>query len=212
MEISFRRKALIVILFLPVALYAQFTPVAEIEPFRQRMAAENKQFTTIECDFTQYKQLTIMDEPLVSSGMFFFKQDDKVRLDYTQPSPYLIVLNGQKVKITTTGKSNVYDMSSYQMVTVMKTMLSSCLLGDFSGAGRDYDMSVSEDKSVYLVEITPRIKRIKKYLQKIELIFDKGNLSVNQLTVYEPSGDYTRHVFANKKFNTSLPDQLFNLQ
>ena len=212
MGILFRWKALLVILFLPVGLHAQLTSVAEIEPFRQRMAAENKQYTSIECNFTQYKQLTIMDEPLVSSGLFFFKQDDKVRLDYTQPSPYLIVLNGQKVKITTNGRSNVYDMASYQVVTVMKTMLSSCLLGDFSGAGRDYDMSVSEDKSVYLVEIAPRIKRIKKYLQKIELTFDKVNLSVNQLTVYEPSGDFTRHIFTNKKFNTSLSDQLFNLQ
>ncbi len=192
--------------------FVQLTPVTDIESFRQRLAAESKQYITIECDFTQYKHLTIMDEPLVSSGKFYFGQDDKVRLDYTKPSPYLIVLNGQKVKIATGGKSNVYDMSSYQMVTVMKSMLSSCLLGDFSGAGRDYRMSVSEDRSVYVVEIEPRNKRIKKYLTKIEVTFDKKDLSVNQLVVREPSGDHTRHVFTNKKFNVSLSEQLFSLQ
>ena len=153
-----------------------------------------------------------MDEPLVSSGKFFFRQDDKVRLDYAQPSPYLIVLNGKKVKIATGGKNNVYDMSSYQMVTVMKSMLSSCLLGDFSGAGRDYRMSVSEDGTVFLVEIEPLNRNIKKYLQKIDIMFDKKDLSVNQLMVREPSGDYTRHVFTNKIFNTSFPEQLFEMQ
>ncbi|MDR1172681.1 MAG: outer membrane lipoprotein carrier protein LolA, partial [Bacteroidales bacterium] len=125
-------------------LFVQLTPVTDVESFRQRLAAENR-FTAIECDFTQYKHLTIMDEPLVSSGKFYYERDDKVRLDYVKPSPYLIVLDGQKVKITSGGKSNVYDMSSYRMVTVMKSILSSCLLGDFSGDGHEYSMSVSED-------------------------------------------------------------------
>ena len=170
-------------LFFSVSSHAQLAPVTDVESFRQRLAVENRQFATIECDFVQYKYLVIMDEPLVSSGKFYFRQDDKVRLDYVQPSPYLIVLNGQKVKIATGGKNNVYDVSSYQMVTVMKTMLSSCLLGDFSGAGRDYRMSVSEDGTVYHVEIEPLNRNIRRYLQKVEITFDKKDLSVNQLAV-----------------------------
>ena len=179
--------------------FAQLAPVTDIEPFRRQLADENKKITTIECDFIQYKHLVIMNEPLVSSGKFYVMPNDRVCLDYSSPSPYLILLSGQKVQITTNGKSNVYDMSSYQMVTVMKSMLSSCLTGDFSGAGRDYRMSVSEDKTIFHVEIEPLNKKIKKYLQKIEVAFDKKDLSINQLIVREPSGDYTRHVFTNKK-------------
>jgi len=200
------------LLFFSVSSYAQYTPVTDVESFRKRLSVENRLFTTIECDFTQYKHLIIMDEPLVSYGKFYVQQDDKVRLDYLKPSPYLIVLNGEKVKIATDGKSNVYDLSSYQIASMMKSMLSSCLLGDFSGVGRDYLMSVSEDHSVYLVIMEPLNRRIKRNLQKIEITFDKKNLSVNQLLVHESSGDYTRHVFTNKKFNTSLPDELFDLQ
>ena len=200
------------LLFFSVSSYAQYTPVTDVESFRKRLSVENRLFTTIECDFTQYKHLIIMDEPLVSYGKFYVQQDDKVRLDYLKPSPFLIVLNGEKVKIATDGKSNVYDLSSYQIASMMKSMLSSCLLGDFSGVGRDYLMSVSEDHSVYLVIMEPLNRRIKRNLQKIEITFDKKNLSVNQLLVHESSGDYTRHVFTNKKFNTSLPDELFDLQ
>jgi outer membrane lipoprotein-sorting protein len=181
--------------------FAQFTPVTDIESFRQRLAAENKRFTTIECDFTQYKHLTIMDEPLVSSGRFFFQQDDKVRLDYAQPSPYLIEIDGQKVSITADGKSNVYDMSAYRMITMMKSMLTACLRGDFSGAGRDYQMTVSEDGSAYQVEIEPRNRNVRRYIQKIDIVFDKKDMSLNQLVIREPSGDYTQHVFSNKKIH-----------
>ena len=188
------------LLFLSLSSFAQRIPVTDIEPFRRRMADENKKITSIECDFIQYKHLVIMNEPLVSSGKFYLIADDKVRLDYTTPEPYLLELDGQKVHMTTNGKSNVYDMSSYQMVTVMKTMLSSCLTGDFSGAGRDYLMTVSEDKMVYHVELELRDRRIRRYLQKIEISFDKKDLSLNQLIVREPSGDFTRHVFTNKKF------------
>ena len=195
---------LLVVYLFSISSYAQLMPVADVESFRQRLAVENKQFTAIECDFTQYKYLVIMDEPLVSSGKFYFRQDDKVRLDYAQPSPYLIVLDGQKVKITTGGKTNVYDLSSYRMATVIKSMLSSCLSGDFSGAGRDYRMLVSEDRTEYHVEIEPLNRNIKKYLQKIEISFDKKDLSVNQLVVREPSGDYTRHVFTNKEFKMKM--------
>ncbi len=150
-----------------------------------------------------------MDEPLIASGKFYYKLDDKICLDYTKPSPYLIVLNGQKVKMVSGGKNNVYDMSSYQMVTTMKTMLSSCLLGDLSGLGNDYRMSVFEDNLSYQMEIEPRNRKMKKYIQKIEVVFDKKDASVNQLVVREPSGDYTRHVFTHKKFNVPLSDQLF---
>jgi len=202
-------RVMMLLLFCSFPLLAQFSPVTDIESFRLRLSTENKQFTNIECDFVQYKYLTIMDEPLVSSGRFYYQQDDKIRLDYFQPSPYLIVLNGQKVKIVVGGKTNVYDMSAYQMITMIKSMLSACLFGDFSGAGRDYRMSVTEDKTVYQVNIEPLNRRMKRYLQKIEISFDKKDFSVNQLLVREPSGDSTRHVFSNKKFNSPLPDDLF---
>ena len=199
------------LLFLSFTVSAQMTPVTDMELFRQRLSDANRQLVSIECDFEQYKHLVIMDEPLVSSGKFFFRNDDMVRLDYDKPSPYIIVLNVQKVKIVKDGTGAVYDMSSYRMVTVMKTMLSACLTGNFSGAGKDYRMSVSENNAVYNIVIEPLNRNIKKYVQKIEITFDKNNLSANQLIIYEPSGDFTKHVFTNKCFNLSLTDTLFAL-
>ena len=203
-------KILILLLF-SFSAFAQLTPVTDVESFRQRLSVENRQFTSIECDFEQQNHLTIMDEPLVSSGKFYFRHDDMVRLDYTKPRPYLIVLNGQKVKMVSDAKNSVYDMSSNQMATVMKSMLTSCLFGDFSGVGKDYRLLVFEDNSVYHVAIEPISRNMRRYIQKIEITFDKNNLSVNQLIVREPSGDYTTHIFTNKQFNNTLPDKLFDL-
>jgi outer membrane lipoprotein-sorting protein len=188
---------------------AQMTPVTDVELFRRRLSDAGKQLASIRCDFEQYRHLAIMDDPLVSSGKFFFRKDNMVRLEYDKPSPYLIVLNAQKVKTVKNGTQTVYDMSSYRMMTALKTMLSACLTGDFSGAGKDYRMSAAEDNASYNVVLEPLNRNIKKYLQKIEITFDKQNLSANQLIIYEPSGDFTKHVFTNKQLNLPLSDDLF---
>ncbi len=200
-----------VIWLFTLTLSAQEKAVSDIEFFRKKLAAESRQQESIECDFTQYRHLEIMDETLVSSGKFYFKREDMICLDYVNPAPYRIVLNGQKVKILSDGKKNVYDMSSNQQATAMKSMLASCLFGDFTGSESNYRMSVFEDESHYRVEIEPQNKRMKKYIRKIEAVFDKKNLSVDQLILREPSGDFTRQVFSDKKFNIPLSDQLFDI-
>ncbi len=198
---------------LSVNCMAQRTAIADVGAFRQRLSAENRQVKSIESDFTQYKVMEIMEKPLVSSGKFYFRNDDKIRMDYLQPEAYLIVLDGQKIKIEAGGKKNVYDTSSNQIASAMQSMLSACLFGDIDEKNSAaYNMSAFETSENYQVEIEPRNKRMKKYIQKIEVVFSKKDLSVDQLTVWESSSDFTRQVFTNKKFNLSLSDQLFNVR
>ncbi|MDR2038096.1 MAG: outer membrane lipoprotein carrier protein LolA [Bacteroidales bacterium] len=206
-------KSLFFFTFLLIAFYccAQKSPVTDLDKFAQKLSDGTRKQKTIESDFIQYKEMEIMEETLTSSGKFYFRDDDVVSLKYTSPEPYLIVVNGEKVKIETNGKKNIYNTSSNPMVTTMQSMFSACLSGDFTRS-KDYALAVFQDDSGYLIEIEPQNRKIKKYIQKIEVIFDKNDFSVNQLIVREPSGDFTKHVFFNKKFNTPLSDQLFEIK
>ncbi len=60
--------------------------------FDQIRAASN----TIDADFVQEKKVDILENIITSKGKFLFKQKNSLRLEYTSPSYYLVVMAGGK--------------------------------------------------------------------------------------------------------------------
>jgi outer membrane lipoprotein-sorting protein len=54
---------------------------------------------TVSARFTQTKHLSLLDEPLVSSGRFMFRRPDRIRLDIESPRPATIVITGREISI-----------------------------------------------------------------------------------------------------------------
>jgi outer membrane lipoprotein-sorting protein len=198
-------------LLFPVCCYARLQPVNDILPIQQRLIAVNRRMKTIDCDFTQYRHLSILENNLISSGRFYFKPDGMIRLEYIQPEASAVVINGEKIKIESGGKTNIYRMSSNPVATAIKTVLSACISGNWDELKNDCQIVFLEDKLTYRMEIKPLHKKVKKYVQKIEVVFDKKDMSVNRMIITESLTDFTRYVFTNKRFNIPLSDQLFSI-
>ena len=62
-----------------MAQKAGFRKVADDASFRKKMEAVTLSTTSISSDFVQEKQLSFMEEPIVSEGQFFFKKEQKIR-------------------------------------------------------------------------------------------------------------------------------------
>ena len=60
---------------------------------------------TIESNFSQVKHVGGMTRDLSSTGIFRYKKSNRVRFDYTLPFKYQLVVNGDKVKMSSNGKS-----------------------------------------------------------------------------------------------------------
>ena len=123
---------LLVVFCLPLAAQKDLTPLASVTAFQERLKKEAASLSSIESDFTQEKFLDVFNEKIVSKGRFYYKQENMIRMDYTSPIDYQIIINGQKLKIVSEGKSNVVNLGSNQMMNEMKGMLAACMIGDLT--------------------------------------------------------------------------------
>ena len=183
---------LLVVFCLPLAAQKDLIPLASVTAFQERLKKEAALLSSIESDFTQEKFLDVFNEKIVSKGRFYYKQENMIRMDYTSPIDYQIIINGQKLKIVSEGKSNVVNLGSNQMMNEMKGMLAACMIGDLT-----------------VVKIRPVSKSVQAYISEIIISIDKKDMSVQTLRLSENAKDYTEYHFTNRKYNTLASDEMF---
>ena len=200
---------LLVVFCLPLAAQKDLTPLASVTAFKERLKKEAASLSSIESDFTQEKFLDVFNEKIVSKGRFYYKQENMIRMDYTSPIDYQIIINGQKLKIVSEGKSNVVNLGSNQMMNEMKGMLAACMIGDLTVMSSAYRLEYYESPSLYVVKIRPVSKSVQAYISEIIISIDKKDMSVQTLRLSENAKDYTEYHFTNRKYNTLTSDEKF---
>ncbi|MDR1783827.1 MAG: outer membrane lipoprotein carrier protein LolA [Dysgonamonadaceae bacterium] len=200
-------------LILSGSVYAQgdYRTMSDIAGFNNKLGEESAKLTALESDFRQTKFIGLLSEKIVSNGQFFYKKADKICLQYAAPVKYEIVINGQKIKIVSDGKKNVYDLNSNKMMAQTGNLLSACMTGNLASLSSEYSLAYSENEQLYLVEVSPK-GNVKNYLKTISIYFSRKDFSVEQLRITEQSGDYTEYAFTNKKKNPQLPDAKFSVK
>ena len=87
--------------FLSIAsVYSQaMKKMTQLQDFENRLTEEAQTIQSIESDFTQVKYLDVFDEKVISKGKFYYQKSNKICMEYFRPMDYLIVINGNKLKI-----------------------------------------------------------------------------------------------------------------
>lgn len=193
------------------AQYAGYTAVKDINVFRQQFAAASQKLNSLQSDFIQEKNLSMLSEKIISKGKFWFKKENKVRMEYTQPFKYLMIMNGSNIYIKDGQKENRVSTNSNKLFQQINKIVVDCVKGT-AFSNTDFKFNVFENKSTYLIELTPVVKNLQSIFKNINVIVDRKDFSVNSIEMIEPSGDYTNINFTNKILNTNLADALFTNQ
>lgn len=193
------------------AQYAGFTAIADAAKFKEQFSAASLKTTSIKSDFVQEKNLSMLSEKIVSKGKFWFKKANMVRMEYTHPFQYLMIINKDKVFIKDGQKENKVSSRSNKLFQQINRIMVDCMQGT-ALSNTDFKTRVFEGKSAYLVELVPVVKGLKEMFRTITVYVDKKDYSVMNLEMLEISGDNTVIKFINKELNSSLQDALFTIQ
>lgn len=205
---------IIAVLFVGTSLKAQYpgySPVADLVKFKTDFSVATQKTTSIKSDFVQEKNLSMLSEKIVSKGNFWFKKDNRVRMEYNQPFKYLMILNKDKVYVKDGQKENKVSTSSNKLFQQINKIMIDCMQGTALN-NPDFKTRVFENKTGALVELTPVTKGLKELFKSINVIVDKKDFSVLSIEMQELSGDNTIMRFTNKELNASIPDTLFDIK
>lgn len=193
------------------AQYTGYRAMNESTDFKTRFAAASQKTNTIKSDFVQEKNLALLSEKIVSKGKFWFKKENLVRMEYTQPFQYLMVINGTNVYIKDSQKENKISTKSNKLFQQINKVIVDCVKG---GAleSKDFTTKLFEGNNAFLAELTPVNKQMKSMFKDINIYIDKKEYAVSKIEMHEPSGDNTVITFSNRELNTNLADALFAIR
>lgn len=201
-------------LLMTVAGHAQvpagYAHVADPALFKSKFADVAGQTKSIRSDFTQEKTMTMLSEKIVSNGKFFFKRDNKVRMEYLSPFKYLMIINGSKVYIRDGAKESTISTSGNKIFKQVSQIMLDCVSGNVL-SNPDFKTAVYKNKAGYLIEMTPITKGVMEFFSRILVYVDKSDHQVTKVQMFELSGDFTILNFTKKEMNSELPESLFTL-
>jgi outer membrane lipoprotein-sorting protein len=191
-----------------IAQTAGYKPVTDAAAFKQNFAKASQAIQTIQSDFVQEKNLSMLSDKITSKGKFWFKKDNKVRMEYATPSYYLMVMNGKDIRIKDSQKENHVSTKGNKLFEQINKVTVDCVQGNVLN-NADFTTTILENATSYLLQMTPVNKAFSQYFKTIYITVDKKDYGVSKIDMYEPGGDYTTLSFIHKQMNTPISDEMF---
>ncbi len=185
-----------------------FRIISSIDDVKEKLIKHSTSTNSIESNFVQEKHLWMLNEVIVSKGIFLFKKDNSVRWQYNSPIEYTIIIHLGKFTIVNGDKVNEFDINSNPMFREINKMIVTAIRGDFIN-NPDFSAIFKENKVQYLVELTPSNERVSTMLSSINIYFNRESMQVEKVIFNEPGDDFTSIIFEDKKINTNIPDDKF---
>jgi len=187
-----------------------FTVLKNPESFKLAFNNAAKTTNSIKSDFIQEKNLSMLADKIISKGKFWFKKENRVRMEYTHPFAYLMILNGGRIYVKDGQKENKISANSGKVFQQVNRLLLDCVGGTiFSNS--DFHTRILESPKAYLIELEPVAKNLAALYQKINIFIDKKDYSASAIDMFEISGDNSSIRFLNKELNANIPDTLFTI-
>jgi len=204
----------IIVLLPSLNLIAQVPakPMKDIAGFKTRLNSMSATISTIESDFVQEKNLSVLANKITSRGHFCFKKENNIRWEYMQPYKYLIIINKDKIFIKEESNQKQYDIQSNRMFQEMNKFISGCIQGDILKNDKEYNVGYFEDDKYFFVKLVPVSEKMRQMLNEVQIWFDRNDLTVSRIQMVESGGDYTRIDFTGKKLNTDIPVEKFSFK
>ncbi len=199
----------LLLLVLPSTLLAEKPP--DLEEIVREMGEAQESLKTLSADFTQVKTLSLLAKPDVSKGHLYFNAPGKILWEYLDPDHTLLLIDERTLlayypdlkkadRVDISKKRERYD--KYFGVTLGAT-----------GKGRDYfeiELALESDlPGTWLLILTPKSKRIERYVSEIRLWVDRKNFLPRKFEYREANGDATTYLLESVVTNEPLPADTF---
>jgi len=167
----------------------------------------HRDLSTLTATLVQTKHLSLLDEPLISTGRLAFKHPDHLLLQMESPRPLRIVMNGSRLVIPELGPETNAALQGAPPAVLSR--LHAIFAGDISALEDSFEIRASEDDSGITVELEPRDPQMSNTVQAMQLRFERPTLLLHTIRVTNALGDALEIVLSDIRRNPALPDLTF---
>lgn len=203
------KKLLIIII---LALFAIHQPaVAQVTQgqVKHMIGQAAASVKSMQCDFVQTKHLKMLGDKVVSRGVMYYQQSDKLRWEYVSPYKYTFILNGNKVQIKNDKRTDVIDVERNKLFKEIARIMMSSVVGDCLNDTRSFKTTITDGNTSWVATLVPQRKEMKQMFSSIRLYFNKKSSMVSMVELVEKNGDKTFIELKNVKTNGQIASSTF---
>ncbi len=165
---------------------------------------------SLRCDFVQTKELSLLQEQMVSHGVMYYQQEGgRLHWEYLTPYRYTFILNGDRVMMRSDERTDVIDTSGNRMFREIARMMMNSLTGRCLTETSDFEVRVVTEAQRWIAELTPRRSEMVRLFARIRLCFDPERQLVSRVEMIEKNGDRTIIELKNLKKNIAIDESVF---
>ncbi len=167
---------------------------------------------TLQCEFTQTKELSLLRDQMVSHGVMYYQQEGgKLHWEYTSPYRYTFILNGDRVVMRSPDQTHVVNTSDNRMFQEIARNMMNSLTGRCLTATTDFRTRIRVENGTWIAEMTPIRREISSFFSQLRLHFDPKRQLVIRVEMIEKNNDKTIIDLKNIRTDAPLDETLFSV-
>lgn len=168
-----------------------------------------QQISSINADFIQKKNMSILAHPLVSKGRFIYQRPGSLRWEYTGPVQSVLLMHKGSLRRYTKGSRGFTEDSTarLQAMAVVVQEMTAWLSGEFN-ENPDFTVTLKQGTPVQII-LVPKNEAMKKIISSIELSLSDKPGVIDRVTINEGESSNTVIDFTSIKINSAINEALF---
>jgi len=168
----------------------------------------------VEAHFRESRQLTILSEPINSSGILYFLPPDWLARHVTEPGAAKVIVRDDRVSFQDETGIQTLELGSSEVARAMVGNVIVLMRGDLDALRRQYDVAFSASGDLWTLDLEPRDRVVRQLIERLE-VNGSDNRLVRMATI-ETSGDVTLTEFADVKvgveFSPEAREAIFSIR
>lgn len=205
------RFSLLMALLLPLAsnnaVAQEWKPLPVNDPAFASLRSGLAAMQSIEGNIRQEKAFAFLEDKLVSNGTFSYKKDNRLRWQFTDPIDYVILISGNAMRLREEGKEKQYKGVD-KILRQVKEIILGCIDGSIIN-NPNYRTSFYGHASGLKLELQPKDKQLREFIQRIEVEFFKKDARITSVIITDPSGDVTHIHFSDIRTGQPINESIF---
>lgn len=174
----------------------------------RRIEAAQLELQSLRARFVQTKRLSLLDEPLESTGWFLFKRPDRVRWETETPERMTVVISGRQVYVPNLPENEWQALATVPFTTML-SRLGALFTGELKALEQSFEITAGDGDSAIRVQLVPRDEAWQQSLRRIDLTFAGPEVIISSIRLQNALGDSVEVRLEEVVRNVDVPDSLF---
>jgi len=153
----------------------------------ERLLAGFAQTGAARASFVERKHVSVLDQPLVSTGELRFVAPDRLEKRTLRPRPERLQVEGDRLTLERGERNLQLDLRSYPEVAAFVESIRGTLAGDRGALERHYRLKLEGDQASWALTLTPRAPGMAALVERVRIAGRRADISV--IEIQQANGD-----------------------